>query len=194
MADADLGVATNAAAAVAELGKGLSGRDPAAKKRAAAALCKGLGDFRSYVRANALAGLAVLGSRCEGGQTERRLLAQDPSEMVRQAAARSLRVAGPSGRPGKEDAQALSRCLAEDKSGLVANACRAPAEAPERGSPVVVFVVPDGRSSPLPLAPYSLQRADGFIRFGIADRRGAVFEHAAPRGQLRLVVPGPLAR
>jgi hypothetical protein len=46
----------------------------------------------------------------------------------------------------------------------------------------------------MPLAPYSLQRADGLIRSGIADRRGAVFEHAAPQGQLRLVVPGPLAR
>ena len=120
-------------------------------------------------------------------------MAQDPSEIVRQAAAHLLR-ASRTGRSDKDDARALSRCLAEDKSGMVANACRAPAEASDRGSPVVVFVVPDGRSSPLPLAPYSLQRADGFIRSGIADRRGAVFEHAAPRGQLRLVVPGPLAR
>lgn len=194
IADADLGVATNAAAAVAELGKGLSARDPEAKTRATTALCKALGDFRSYVRANALVGLGVLGSRCDGGKTERRLLAQDPSEVARQAAARLLRASGSSGRSGKEDAQALSRCLAEDKSGMVANACRAPAETSDRGSPVLVFVVPDGRASPLPLAPYSLQRADGFIRSGIADRRGAVFEHAAPRGQLRLVVPGPLAR
>jgi HEAT repeat protein len=159
--DADIGVATNAAAAVAELGKGMSSRNPDAKARAAATLCKALGDFRSYVRANALSGLAVLGSRCDGGQIERRVLAQDPSEVARQAAARLLRVSEPSGRPSKEDAQALSRCLAEDKSGMVANACRAPAEMPGRGSPVVVFVVPDGRSSPMPLAPYS-RRPDSF--------------------------------
>ena len=194
LGDADLGVATNAAAAVAELGKTLSTRDSEAKTRATAALCKALGDFRSYVRSNALVGLGILGARCDGGKTERQLLAHDPSEVTRQAAARLLRVSAPSGRPGKEDAQALSRCLAEDKSGMVANACRAPVETPDRGSPVVVFVVPDGRSSPLPLAPYSLQRADGLIRSGVADRRGAVFEHDAPRGQLRLVVPGPLAR
>jgi HEAT repeat protein len=194
VADADLGVASNAAAAVALLGKTVSAREPDAKVRATAALCKGLGDFRSYVRANALVGLGVLGSRCDGGKTERRLLAQDPSEVARQAAARLLRVSNTSEPPDKDDARALSRCLAEDKSGMVANACRAAAETSDRGSAVVVFVVPDGRSSPLPLAPYSLQRADGFIRSGIADRRGAVFEHAAPRGQLRLVVPGPLAR
>jgi HEAT repeat protein len=190
--DADLGVATNAAAAVASLGRMMAGRDPGAKMRAASSLCVALVDFRSYVRANALVGLAVLGSRCDGGQVERRLLAQDPSEVVRQAAARLLRGSQP--RPSKEDAQALSRCLAEDKSGMVANACRAPAETPSRSSPVVVFVVPDGRSSPMPRAPYSLQRADGFIRSGVADRRGAVFESAAPKGELRLLVPGPLAR
>jgi HEAT repeat protein len=190
--DADLGVATNAAAAVAVLGKALSSQDPGAKGRATTALCKSLADFRSYVRANALAGLSLLGSRCDGGQAERRALAQDASEVVRQSAARLLRGSTP--RSSKEDAQALSRCLAEDKSGMVANACRASVETPSRSSPVVVFVVPDGRSSPMPRAPYSLQRADGFIRSGIADRRGAVFEAAAPRGELRLLVPGPLAR
>jgi hypothetical protein len=169
----------------------MSSRDPGAKARATSTLCNALGDYRSYVRANALVGLGVLGSRCDRGQAERRLLTQDPSEVVRQAAARLLRG---SPRASKEDAQSLSRCLAEDKSGMVANACRASGEPAERSSPVVVFVVPDGRSSPMPRAPYSLQRADGFIRSGIADRRGAVFEPAAPRGELRLLVPGPLAR
>jgi HEAT repeat protein len=194
IADPDVGVASNAAAAVAQLGEALSSRDAEAKNRSVGALCKALGDFRSYVRANALVGLAVLGARCDGGKTERRLLAQDPSEVARQAAARLLRGSGTGGGPAKEDARSLSRCLAEDKSGMVANTCRAAAETADRASAVLVFVVPDGRSFPLPLAPYSLQRADGFIRSGIADRRGAVFEHAAPRGQLRLLVPAPLAR
>jgi HEAT repeat protein len=191
--DADLGVATNAAASVARLAKTLAGKDPAVKTRATAALCGALGDFRSYVRVNALGGLGVLESRCDGGQVERRMLTQDSSEMVRRAAARLLR--GPLGaRPNKEDAQALARCLAEDKSGMVASACRAAPPLPGPPSPVVVFVVPDGRTSPAPLAPYSLELADGFIRSGMADRRGAIFESAAPGGELRLLVPGPLAR
>jgi hypothetical protein len=193
LGDVDQGVASNAAFAVAELGKTLAVKDAEAKASAKTALCEALRDFRSYVRANALVGLATLGARCEGGQAERGLLVQDPSEIVRQSAARLLRSrSGPLRSP--EDTRALSRCLAEDKSGMVANACRAPAEEAGPGAPVVVFVVPDGRASPMPHAPYSLERTDGFIRSGIADRRGAVFELAAPRGELRLVVPGPLAR
>jgi HEAT repeat protein len=193
LGDIDQGVASNAAFAVAELAKTLSSKDVESKTRASAALCKSLADFRSYVRANALVGLATLAARCDKGQIERRLLAQDPSEIVRQSAAKLLGSRPPSQR-APEDARALSRCLGEDKSGMVANSCRAQVEEAGRAAPVVVFVVPDGRASPMPLAPYSLQRVDGFIRSGVADRRGAVFELLAPRGELRLVVPGPLAR
>ena len=193
LGDVDQGVASNAGFAVAELGKTLSVKDAAAKANAKIALCKALADFRSYVRANALVGLATLGVRCETGHTERGLLAQDPSETVRQSAARLLRTR-PAPLRSPEDARALSRCLADDKSGMVANACRAPAEEAGPSAPVLVFVVPDGMASPMPHAPYSLQRTDGFIRSGIADRRGGVFELAAPRGELRLIVPGPLAR
>jgi hypothetical protein len=76
----------------------------------------------------------------------------------------------------------------------VAVACRSSFTRVTATTPAIVFVVPDGRAAPLELGAYSLQRSDGFIRSGIADRRGAVFEGAAPRGELRLVVPGPLAR
>jgi len=83
--------------------------------------------------------------------------------------------------------------VADDKSGMVAVACRAPTTILAGSSPSVVFVVPDGRTSPLPSAAYSLARADGLIRSGLADRRGAVFERAAPKGDLRLVLPAALA-
>jgi hypothetical protein len=58
---------------------------------------------------------------------------------------------------------------------------------------VVIFVIPDGQSSPLAAAPFALQRADGLIRAGIADRRGAVFERYAPAGDLSLLLPAALA-
>ena len=61
--------------------------------------------------------------------------------------------------------------MADDKSGMVANACRTSFDPPTSSLPSLVFVVPDGKSAPLPLASYSLLRADGLIRSGNADRR-----------------------
>jgi HEAT repeat protein len=167
VSDGDVDVAANATAAVALIGK------TSEKARAVSALCKALQDFRSYVRANALAGLGVLGARCEKGAAERRILAEDPSEVVRQAAARLL-----------------SRA---PRSGMVATACSSRFELPASTLPELVFVVPDGKTAPLPLSSYSLLRADGLIRSGKADRRGAIFERSAPTGELRLLVPGALA-
>jgi HEAT repeat protein len=192
MSDVDLDVAANATATVARLAR-TAASDVDLRARATGSLCKALGDFRSYVRANALAGLALLGARCEKGAPERKLLAEDPSEIARLAAARLLLSAPSASNPNKDDARALSRCVADDKSGMVANACRASFRAPSEPRPALVFVVPDGKSAPLPLASYSLMRADGLIRSGNADRRGAIFERAAPAGELRLIVPGPLA-
>jgi HEAT repeat protein len=195
MADADLDVAANATGAVALLAKSLasSSGGPETKSRAVASLCKALQDFRSYVRANALAGLGVLGARCEKGTPERRILAEDPSEVARQAAARLLSRAPSGGTVATEDARALSRCAADDKSGMVATSCSSSFEMPASTLAELVFVVPDGKSSPLPLSSYSLQRSDGLIRSGKADRRGAIFERTAPTGELRLLVPGALA-
>jgi len=195
MLDADLDVAANAAAAVALLAGKLAAGQEQARGQAVASLCAGLVDFRSYVRANALAGLGILGARCDKGAAERRLLAQDPSDIVRLSAARLLS-RGPrsdAASVAKDDARALSRCVADDKSGMVAIACRSLFQPPASSIPALVFIVPDGRSAPLPLAAYSLLRADGLIRSGVADRRGAVFERSAPNGELKLVVPGPLA-
>ena len=40
----------------------------------------------------------------------------------------------------------------------------------------------------------ALVRPDGFLRLGVADRRGGVFEFGVPEGSLRLAVPAALAR
>jgi hypothetical protein len=51
-----------------------------------------------------------------------------------------------------------------------------------------------GVSEPLPRAPFALLLADGTLRMGNADRRGAVFEAAAPAGVVSLLVPAALVR
>jgi hypothetical protein len=44
----------------------------------------------------------------------------------------------------------------------------------------------------VPGAPFVLRLADGAYRLGFADRRGAVSERFAPKGELALGIPGPL--
>jgi hypothetical protein len=186
--DRDVAVAANALAALGRIVR----QNPGAP---VTEICAALGDGRSYVRANALAALRVAGQRC-AGPDETRLLADDPSELVRRAAAALLR-----GVPSKDpervqlERAALERCAAEDRNGAVASACgRRPDPMPQATTPVLVYVVPLGESGPTPLAPYSLRRADGLLRLGVTDRRGAVFEHAAPRGLVSLELAAPLAR
>ncbi|MDC0683348.1 HEAT repeat domain-containing protein [Sorangium atrum] len=191
--DPDAAVAGNAAGAIGRAA-GRAGQ-PA---RAAAALCAALPDARPYVRANALAALTVAGARCDGGAA-RDLLARDPAEAVRLAAADHLARSG-----ADDDRRALARCAAEDRNATVAGRCarpappRAPAAAAED---VVVFVVPfdagrggSARDAPAPRAPFALLRADGLMRLGVADRRGELFERGAPRGPIRLTVPAPLVK
>lgn len=188
-ADSDADVAANAVASVARIAVRGSGGPSAA---ALGLLCRALDDGRPYVRTNALAGLALVGARCDDGAKERALLARDGSEVVRGAAAELLhRVPA---RDGAEDRRALSRCAEEDKTASVAARCGAPASRAAGASPLVVFVVPDGRTTPVSRAPFALLRADGLVRGGLADRRGAVFESSAPTGAVTLLVPGPLAR
>ena len=185
----DVAVAGNAVAAIGRIVSKQKGAD-------GQALCSALDDGRTYVRANALAALAVASQRCDKGDKERGLLASDPAPQVRAAAAALLRRV-PS-QDAAADSRSLRRCLFDDKNGSVAAECKeSPAASPARGpasEPIVVFVVPDGRSTPQARSPFALVLADGLMRFGIADRRGAVFEPAAPRGLVRLAVPATLVR
>ncbi|WP_438009269.1 HEAT repeat domain-containing protein [Sorangium sp. So ce321] len=188
--DPDAAVAGNAAGAIGRIA-GRAGL-PA---RASAALCGALSDARPYVRANALAGLTVARARCDGAAA-RDLLARDPAEAVRLAAADHLAQGG-----ADLDRRALARCASEDRNATVAARCASPAAPPSGAEDVVVFVVPfdagrgdSARDAPVPRAPFALVRADGLMRLGVADRRGELFERGAPRGPLRLAVPAPLVK
>jgi HEAT repeat protein len=146
-------------------------------------LCPRITDARAYVRANALAGLALAGARCDKGDPERRSLLEDPSDAVRAAAA--LAVARS---PSAEDKRALDRCAATDRSGAVVHRCKSP-PVPGRAArvqPVEIYVVPEGATLPHPRSAYAVELADGLLHVGVTDRRGAVFDPASPEGELSL--------
>jgi hypothetical protein len=191
--DPDVAVAGNA---VASLGR-VAGRAGAGGE-VAKALCSALADARPYVRANALLGLSIAGAACEP-TTASDLLGRDPSESVRLAAADYLARAIERGgdKASEADKRALLRCSSEERDARVAGRCARPAATPARDAvaeDIAVYVVPDGRRAPEPRAPFALVRADGLMRLGLADRRGEIFETAAPAGVIRLAVPAALAR
>jgi cellulose synthase operon protein C len=156
---------------------------------AARVLCPVARDPRPYVRANALAGLALASARCGDGAAERAALAADPSEDVRAAAAMLLSRA-----PTPDDARALERCSRADPSGYVAGRCRAHGAPPARTQAALVYVVSEAGTVPRPGAAFAMQLADGTIRAGTTDRRGAVFDPAAPVGEISLRRPSALVR
>jgi cellulose synthase operon protein C len=183
--DRDVAVAGNAMAALGRI---------AARTRApvGAHLCGALSDSRSYVRANALSALRVAKLRCTKGE-EIALLSRDRSDVVRRAAAEL--VASVTGASPVADRAALSRCTEQDPSGSVAATCAEPESRATTGTePISVFVIPNGETSPQPRVPFALVFADGLMRLGVTDRRGSVFEAAAPRGYVTLAVPAPLAK
>lgn len=151
-------------------------------------LCPLGADPRPYVRANALAGLALAGARCQDN-TERAALTEDPSDDVRGAAALVLSRA-----PSPEDARALDRCARGDPSGAVAARCRASSPLPVRTHAALVYVVAEGAAAPHPGAPYALLLADGMLHAGTTDRRGGVFDPVTPEGDVSLRRPSGLVR
>jgi hypothetical protein len=170
-------VAPNAAAAVARIAARAG-----SPERAAALLCPLVTSPRALVRSNALAGLALAHARCGDGLTERRALSDDPNDQVRAAAAIAI-----TARTTPDDARALRRCARVDPSGLVAARCETKWAPPSRTRATLVYVVPEGSEAPRPGAAYALLLADGLVRTGTADRRGAAFDPVAPDGTLRLV-------
>lgn len=181
---ADDGGAANATAALARIARRTHLRETAE------VLCPLVADARAWVRANALAGLALAEVRCPAGSAERAALTEDSSEEVRAAAA--LAVAR---QATAADRRALDRCAHEDVSGSVAVRCKsAPMAASSVANAVLVYIVPDHADLPRPGAPYALLFADGLLRAGSADRRGAVFDPAAPEGPIKLVALARSAR
>lgn len=216
--DLDVAVAGNAVAALGRIARA-SGAAPA---NVGKAICGALDDYRSYVRAAALYALRIAPVRCPLAKA-RRLLQHDRSWRVRLGAATLLAArldVGASAQPAPSagapagqtraagrapaagvltpeerslSSRALWRCSVEDRHATVAKRC---SELPARVSgkdDVLVYVVPDGRAEPVARAPFALVLADGAMRLGVADRRGAVFEAAAPAGVLELAVPAALA-
>ncbi len=187
IADRDVAVAGNAVAALGRLALRVPGTPVDVP------LCRATADTRSAVRAAALVALRGVARRCGDGSSERALVATDRSEEVRRSAA--LLVRGVPSTSPLLDARSVEQCAEEDPSGSVAVACVERGETRLRGEePVTVYVVPPGDTSPRARAPFALVLADGSVRLGITDRRGAVFEAAAPRGPVRLGVPAPLLR
>jgi HEAT repeat protein len=177
-------VATNAVAALARI----AARLPADSPVISDAICPLVSDGRPTVRANALVALATAKRRCADGSVERKLLAEDASDLVRASAARAVSAA-----PKNDDRLALERCAASDRSAEVAKLCRphpslatAAATSPRKRA-VTVYVVNDSASvTAKPHAPFLLEYEDGLLRTGVTDRRGAVFDPVAPAGALVL--------
>jgi HEAT repeat protein len=177
--------------ATAALGR-IASRAPSAPTLASQWLCPLLEHGHPYVRANALAGLALAGARCQDGSKERRLLLDgDQVESVRAAAARVVghNVGMHDATVDPEDARALESCAATDHSGTVARRCRSPLASPGVAQPLLVYVVSDDGVLPVPKSAYAILLGDGFIHVGLTDRRGSVFDPATPAGELSLERP-----
>jgi cellulose synthase operon protein C len=181
----DADIATNAAGGIAR-SAAIAGKG--GQPTIAGAVCPMLADGRATVRANALVALAFAQARCGDGRGERKLLADDPTDIVRGAAARAIAAA-----PSPEDRAALDRCVSADRSADVARLCRPrPAEtasAPRPSRAVTVFVVGESGATAKPRAPFLLEYEGGILRAGLADRRGATFEASAPAGDVVLRRP-----
>jgi hypothetical protein len=175
--DAEAAVVGNAAVSLGRLARGRA-------ESARAALCGApLRDARASVREQALRGLALAGAACEDGRPGQ-LLAADPRGRVRRAAAELLLRTN----PGSAERRLLARCEDTDPLASVADACAGaarPSELPEQ--PVTVLVVPSAGAEAVPGAAFALLWADGGLRLGSADRRGAVHEPRAPEGPLELL-------
>ncbi|HEX7451049.1 MAG TPA: hypothetical protein VF294_02120, partial [Polyangiaceae bacterium] len=132
-----------------------------------------------------LRSLRLTGERCEHGE-ELAALSRDRVDFVRQSAAALVRDVP----RGNADALALVRARDRYPSSAVAAECEArPQTEPEGTDASVIAVIPAGDDVPRPLQPFALLRVDGLVRLGVSDRRGQLFEVAAPHGALSLLEP-----
>jgi len=186
----DADVAGDAAGGLARFAS-IAGRGAPVSRPLVEAACAMLADGRATVRANALVALTFAGSRCGDGRTERKLLADDPSDLVRAAAARAIASAtSATSATSPEDRAALDHCVSTDRSTEVARYCRPrpalPQGAPRAPRAVTVFIVGESGDAAKPRAPFLLEYEGGILRAGVADRRGATFEALAPPGEVTL--------
>lgn len=127
--------------------------------------------------------------RCAATARASTILAEDSSDVARAMAARLLatQVSGATPEAAAKARASLDRCALADPSGAVASACRAPVRPIKPGTTaLVVFVAPDDGGTPVPRAPYVLERPDGLLHVGVSDRRAAIVELRLPKGIVRL--------
>lgn len=146
--------------------------------------------------ANAVFGLMAIQRRCDDGKLERTLLRISPTAQLRAHAARLI-AAVPSPEPAA-DAKALKYCARYDVDGHVGAQCAPTAAAPlvlspktvgAPWEPITVMVIPAGKTTPEPGAPFTLETEQGAYRFGWTDARGAISAQTRDRGALRLEQP-----
>ena len=103
--------------------------------------------------------------------------------MRRAAAELLLRTA-----PQAAEQRALASCQERDSDAVVADTCagKARRDAAET-EPVTLLITPREGGAPAPSAPFAVLWADGAVRLGAADRRGALHEPRAPRGAIELL-------
>jgi len=183
-ASGDMDSSINATAALGRIAARMT--QPTRGANAAAWLCPLLDHTHPYVRANALAGLALSGARCQDGSKARRLLLSDDNEAVRAAASRAISA---STAKDPEDVRALEACASTDRSGAIAHHCRAPLPLPTTTQPLLVYIVADEGLLPVPKSAYAIVLADGLVHVGTTDRRGATFDPVTPSGEVSLERP-----
>jgi HEAT repeat protein len=160
----DPAAAANATAAFAHLAASDAG--------ATATLC-GLATTGSpYVKANALAGLGLIGGKCPAVRTA---FAKTQPQWLQLAAANAL---------GDEGCAELRE---RDESAAHCSPARR-----SQGSIALVFVY-GRRGTLLPNTPFSVQTQNGFIRSGWTDARGAFSQPEAPGEALRLLPSAEVA-
>ena len=86
--------------------------------------------------------------------------------------------------PSADDARALDGAPASDPSGAVAGAVPRAARPPARTQPALVYVVSEAGHRAAPGRAFAMLLADGTLHAGTTDRRGAVFDPAAPEGEI----------
>jgi HEAT repeat protein len=176
--DSDVNVAGNALQSLARIARRTHGK-------VSVLACPQLANAAPMLRALALRSLRLTGERCEHGE-ELAALSRDRVDFVRQSAAALVRDVP----RGNADALALVRARDRDPSSAVAAECEArPQTEPEGTDASVIAVIPAGDDVPRPAQPFALLRADGLVRLGVSDRRGQLFEVAAPHGALSLLEP-----
>jgi hypothetical protein len=184
LADGRATVRANALAALAAVGK-RCGADGRAERKLLSE------DASDLVRANAARVLTASPSTSTAAPAAPATPAATPPAPAPAPAS------APRPAPASDDRVVLDRCAAADRSAEVARRCRprpVSVQPPTRRTQAVtVFVVGESAASTArPRSPFLLEYADGVLRAGIADRRGATFDPAAPAGEVVLRrVPTP---